>query len=354
MKETVVLTYEYENGIVTLYAEGVAITNPVAAYVEVSAGVPVSMMYNGTSYTLTAGGQGGGEEEEPASIAGTYTAADNFGNTFDVVITDSEISFTPPMKDTVVLTYEYDGTFVTLYAEGVVITMPFAASINVEDGVPVSMMYNGTSYTLTAGGEGGGEGGESGDYALEVGENTVSVNDGWAGNEVVFVAAEAGRYTFLAGANCVLIYDYTNYFEGESFYVDLNAGDEITFIVATEDRTEADVKVDVSKSEIGAAVVPSSIAGSYKYADPANWKHRWYITFNADGTGVIAEQNYDDGTFKWNAVAEDAFTYTYDAGIVTIDFAEGTIAADGVYSANAEAIIAVDLAGNLVNFEIVT
>ena len=195
---------------------------------------------------------------------------------------------------------------------------------------------------------------ESGDYDLEVGDNTVSVTDTWEGNEVTFTATEAGRYTFVAGANCVLIYDYSNYFEGDSFYVDLEAGASLTFVVATEDRTASDVTVTVSQSAIGEAVIPSSISGDFKYTDPASWKHRWLITVNTDGTGTIKEENYDSASFNWGSATEDTFTYTYADGIITIDFASGAIAADGTYTANAEAISGIEIGGAAVTFEIVT
>ena len=169
---------------------------------------------------------------------------------------------------------------------------------------------------------------------------------------MTLTATEAGRYTFLAGVNCVMMYDYENFFEGDSFYVDLEAGASVAFAVATNDQTTGDVIVSVSKSEIGAAVVPDSISGDYKYTDPASWQHRWLITVNTDGTGVICEQNF--ANLSWSSVAEDAFTYTYEAGIITIDFANGTIATDGAYSANAEAISGIEIGGASATFEIVT
>ena len=168
---------------------------------------------------------------------------------------------------------------------------------------------------------------ESGDYDLEVGDNTVSVTDTWEGNEVTFTATESGRYTFLAGANCVVMYDYSNYFEGDSFYVDLEADESVVFNVATEDHTASDVTVTVSQSAIGEIVAPETVDGTYINRTGSQ---RWRLILNDDGTGTLDNQTF--ANLSWSTSDSYTLTYTYVDGTLEIDFAEGAPAADGSYA----------------------
>ena len=97
-----------------------------------------------------------GEADPTVSISleGTYTATDDWNNSFAVVVTADTITFTPPMSNEVVVTYTYENGIVTLYADGSEITNPFAMSLTITDGALVGMMYNGNTYTITVGGAG--------------------------------------------------------------------------------------------------------------------------------------------------------------------------------------------------------
>ena len=180
-----------------------------------------------------------------------------------------------------------------------------------------------------------------------IGDNSILVTDTWNGNEANFTAPEANTYSFTAGENGVFIYDYTNYFAGESFKVTLAAGETISFFVATADSSESYVDI---KIEIFVDSAPASIEGEYRYVDPESWQHRWQIVFAADGTGTIKQQNYDSSSFSWSAAVESAFTYTYADGIVTIDFADGAQAQDGSYTVTSDMVCAVVLNGTATDF----
>lgn len=96
---------------------------------------------------------------------------------------------------------------------------------------------------------------------LILGDNTVTVTDTYAGTTVEYTAAEAGTYTFTAGTNAVLGYDYSNYLAGESFSVELAAGEVVSFVVLTEDYSEGDVVVTVSGVAGGEEPEPEVPAG---------------------------------------------------------------------------------------------
>ena len=183
---------------------------------------------------------------------------------------------------------------------------------------------------------------------LVIGDNTVSVTDTYNGTQATFVAPEDGSYTFTVGDNGVVVYDYTNYLKGEVITIELAANEEVAFVVLTENYEAGDVAIAVVKREAGAA--PEAVDGEYRYVDPADWKHRWQIMLNADGTGTLKEQNYNPDNFSWSATVESTLTYTYENGVVTIDFAEGAQAVDGAYTVTTDGIAAVARNGANVDF----
>ena len=101
---------------------------------------------------------------------------------------------------------------------------------------------------------------------ITLGDNTVSVTDTFNGTNVEFTATAAGTYTFTAGTNAVLGYDYSNYLAGESFSVELAEGGVVAFVVLTEDYSEGDVVVTVSDGSAQEPEVPAGPTGTS--ADP--------------------------------------------------------------------------------------
>ncbi|MBR1974390.1 MAG: hypothetical protein IKA20_00900 [Clostridia bacterium] len=91
-----------------------------------------------------------------------------------------------------------------------------------------------------------------------IGDNTVIVTDTYNGTNVVFTATEAGTYTFTAGTNAVLGYNYSNYLAGESFSVTLAENETVEFFVFTEDYSEGNVVVTIAKA--GEVVEPEEPA----------------------------------------------------------------------------------------------
>ena len=256
-------TYEVDNGIVTLYVEGNAITNPSlgTATVNTTNNVFATMSYNGYEYTLTKqstqGGDEGGDDENDG-IAGTYTATDSYNNSITVVVTSDTITFTPPMSNEVVWTYVYENGTVSIFSDGTPITMPMAGYFEVSNGVPSMMIYNGTQYTISAGGssEGGDEGNE-----LVLGENEVPVTgDNAQMTEVTFTATQAGEYTFTAGEGVVI--EYTNGYtlENESVSFTLAAGETITLYVNNMYYTAGTGLVTVAYAEGGSQEQTNTLA----------------------------------------------------------------------------------------------
>lgn len=93
-----------------------------------------------------------------------------------------------------------------------------------------------------------------------LGDNTVTVTDTWNGTSVEFTATEAGDYTFTAGTNAVLGYDYSNYLNGEFFTVTLAEGESVQFVVLTEDYAAGDVVVTIAKAVAGGDEEPEQPA----------------------------------------------------------------------------------------------
>ena len=65
------------------------------------------------------------------------------------------------------------------------------------------------------------------------------------GNEVILVATVDTTYVITAGDNAVVVYDYTNYFPGDSVEITVLAGETVTLNVGTYDWTASDVVVTV-------------------------------------------------------------------------------------------------------------
>ncbi len=165
-----------------------------------------------------------------------------------------------------------------------------------------------------------------------LGENTVSVTDTWNGTAVEFTATEAGTYTFTAGANTVLGYDYANYLPGESFEVELTEGAAVAFVVLTEDYSATDVTVTIAKAaaggDEGGEEGDSTLAGSGAQNDPyvvtslpfsisKEGKHDFYLTYTVeeDCTLVIS---YTGGyiTGVPSNFEKDATAKTYTGTVV--------------------------------------
>lgn len=81
-----------------------------------------------------------------AGLEGTYTATDDSDESFDVVITSDTVTFTPPEQEQQIIYTYKNGIITTLYENGKATS---AASFTTTDGVPTSMTYDGTAYTLT-------------------------------------------------------------------------------------------------------------------------------------------------------------------------------------------------------------
>ena len=185
---------------------------------------------------------------------------------------------------------------------------------------------------------------------LALGDNTISVTDTTNGNSVTFTATEAGTYNLNVGENTVLIYDNTFYFAGDVLPVTLLAGESVSFNIATEDYSMSDVVLNISVGVEGGEGEATVITDSFKYV-PDVYSYRWVLEFNADGTGVLKEQEFGSD-LNWAVLSSTEFTYTYDGTDVTIDFADDAPCEDGSYQVGAYYIFKVVFEGEEVSFEI--
>lgn len=166
-----------------------------------------------------------------------------------------------------------------------------------------------------------------------IGDNTVTVTDTYQGTTVEFTATEAGTYTFTAGTNAVLGYDYSNYLAGEFFEVEATEGQVIEFVVLTEDYSAGDVVVTIAKA--GEVVEPEEpaqpdgtkenpfIVTELPYTITLTDKLDVYVQYTAteDCTLVITRTggNVNDlpGNFE-NDIAAKTHTGTVTAGQVLL------------------------------------
>ena len=201
----------------------------------------------GTTVTVevapsTGGSEEGGEgSEEPTSVTATITENSN-------TLTIAENTYVYAEVDKLVGDYT-----VTWTGAGVIVEVNNVAVANggtftsASPRNPVVFKIYGTDYvaveeftlTITA-------------YVapateLALDENTITVTDISNGTSVSFTATEAGTYTFTAGANAVLGYNYSDYGAGASFSVELAEGESVEFVVLTENKEEGDVVVTVAK-----------------------------------------------------------------------------------------------------------
>ncbi len=204
--QTATYTYAIVDGAMVLYDENDNVLNPLAGKVTLTNGVPTAAAYNGTDYTLALG-----ESDDEASIEGTYTGTDMWGNSPLTVVIDATtvtFNFSHPMQGDQSATYTYeivDGEMVIYNEDGSVLN-PLAGAVILTDGVPTGAAYNGTDYTFGEGGSDDDDNNDNDDVVVEPSgtlydeeENTISVtaDDITAGKVVyTFMPNNSGEYSF--------------------------------------------------------------------------------------------------------------------------------------------------------------
>ena len=341
-------TYTYEDGILTVYSDGVALTNPMMGGAEVDAENNVfSKLYNnGTEYTLTKAGAGS-DDDEPVvdgGLAGTYTAADDWGNSFTVTITDTTITFQPPRSPMVEWTYTYEDGILTVYSDGVALTNPMmgGAEVDAENNVFSKLYNNGTEYTLTKAGAGSDDDEPVVDTVTELveGDNNVSAT-GNDMNIVTLTATANGTYTITVGANGVVGYDYYYYLENESFTVDVEAGDVISFEINSMDYTACVIVVTVEfEEEIVIVEDPQAELkkplsnytykiGEYNVGLTQNWETGVYYLEVTDTDWTIdicftySVTDNSDGTFTLSNL--EYYQVAWEAGVDNLDTVKAAV-----------------------------
>ena len=351
----VVLTYTYVDGVVTLYSEGEALTNPMfyGAAVDATNEVFTELTYGGTFYTLEKQPSQGGEEPEPepeapTTIVGTYEAKDGWGNILTVEITETTISFST-MRGDVLYYYTYvDGVASYTDTNGNPVTMEQMFSLTIENGRVTGMIYNGTTYTLTLIGQGGDEEPkpeEPTDIELVIGENQVPVTgDSFEMTVVTFTATQDGTYKFIAGEGVVILYNYAPTLEGETLTITATAGQVITLevndmyynagyslvTVVFEGAEEPEVNVlDMGENEVTLTEAQlengvdyeftATVAGMYTFAS----NDLLAIFFNENGMQIGRGQIYLEAgqtiTVTFVCFAMEAGTYTATVSVETGD-----------------------------------
>ena len=188
--------------------------------------------------------EGGNAGDTTTGLEGTYTAADNFDNTFDVVITGTTITFTPAgATDPISYTYQYANGAATYFDSlGVQITMGMQFSLTITDGEVTGMTYNGTGYTLTNQ--------NSSNEDDDNNQGSVEAITGNGSEENPFVIAGAGSTMISANKFTPL-------------FVKVNAGVTVTLPAGAQFYTDP---TDTTTA-VGATVTPDVDTLYYVYAD---------------------------------------------------------------------------------------
>ena len=133
--------YTLDGDTISLSQGGTPINNMTGMQgIAAENGVATTLWINGTEFTLT----------KKVEFAGTYTATDDWGNSLQVVITDTTITFTPPRSPQIVWEYTLDGDTISLSQGGTPINnMTGIQGIAAEGGVATTLWWNGTEYTMT-------------------------------------------------------------------------------------------------------------------------------------------------------------------------------------------------------------
>lgn len=231
-----------------------------------------------------------GDDDQKVTLNGTYYAFQEGQMILTVVFSDDGTvvitNLHPMMGSSITANYEITGDTITLTdPETGNVLHPMAASVTLENGVPVSAGYNGWDYALSTEATPPAAP-ETPEVSLSNGDNTVPVTgDSDAMTEATLVTEGAGVYYITVGTNAVVIQDGSStYFAGEVIQIDsYYAGDTYVFEVNSEDYSEGAVNLNV-KFVPKADDEPTKdvLAGTHKVGD-------YFVEFTRnDASGVYS------------------------------------------------------------------
>lgn len=167
------------------------------------------------------GGGNGGNNSDVTVVTGPYTGTDYFGTSPLVVVIDETtvtFNYTHPLMGTssIVATYAIVDGQVVLYDENGSELHPLAGSLTIDaNGVPTAASYNGTDYTLVAGGSTGGNTSGGGDSGNGADNEITTIPVTWT-----FDGAHDVYYSFTATEDTVLVITYQ-----EGAFVSITGGE---------------------------------------------------------------------------------------------------------------------------------
>ena len=154
--------------------------------------------------------------------------------------------------------------------------------------------------------------------SIELGDNTVTVNNSYNGEPVKFTAEAAGTYVFTAGANTLILVEGQyglEPVESGVYTVALEAGASASFSVTTADNTVADVAINVVK-DYDTLTIPEAVAmGNAAQADStekyyisgvitsiASTKYGNVYIVDAEGNEIYVYGLYDTANNRYDAM----------------------------------------------------
>ena len=152
----------------------------------------------------------------------------------------------------------------------------------------------------------------AGDKALTVGDNTVVVQDTQMGDEYALPvnADKDVTYVVTVGANCVVLYDYTAHFEGETLEFTVPAGQTVTITVGAYSWSDNVAHVTVAEKVQGEVVEGDATTETLTFVVPTITS--MFATTEIQTVSIAASGNYVISATGYDAILNTRLQY-YDA-----------------------------------------
>ena len=164
---------------------------------------------------------------------------------------------------------------------------------------------------------------------LELGDNMVLVTDTSMGTTVSLSATETTTYLITVGFETVVVYNYSNYFEGDVFELTVAAGETVTLQVCAYYYSEGYYSVNVTVKPAGDADLSgASTSATFEFVVPSAWNKTEESQFVAAeaGTYVITAAGHESlvNTYiQYYDAAEDSWVRIDGLLPFSIELAEG-------------------------------
>ncbi len=341
--KTIVYTYEYADGAITLYLDD-AVVNPLQAAIEIdqTTGEVVGFVVVGNEYSVSNGAQS-------ETIAdGEYVGSNaDSGDEITLTVSGNSVTFyymNPISMVVITDTFDYtliDGV-VTLTLDGDTVEASLA-TLTVVDGAITECSYKGVTYVFEDSEVGGDDPIVVVPGELFLGSNTVTITDadveGEGAATFIFTVTAAGTYTFESNDVLAIVYDASGIMLGRG-QVPLNPG-TYTVKLVPNDGVAGDFELKITLEGAGGeentlndlladkTFESDTHTAYFYYAEGLYWVNIWandgsfdaYYYYNVDFVDETYGDIYLTLTFVsdyWANPAEDPIVVT-EAAVINMD-----------------------------------